>query len=173
MKTGSHVGERWSTRTLTLSGILGAISIVLGATPLGFIPVPTAAGSATIMHIPAILAGTLEGPLAGALTGLIFGLHSFMRAGAPFFADPIIALLPRILIGIVASSIYRITKSDAIAAAFGTLTNTLGVMCLATVKGYITWPVACGIIVTHGVPEVIVAVILTTILTKAIRKFRR
>lgn len=90
MKMDPTVG-RWQARTLTVSGLLGALSIMLGMTPLGFIPVPTAAGHATIMHIPVILGAVLEGPRVGALTGLIFGLHSFMRATSPLFADPLIA----------------------------------------------------------------------------------
>ncbi|MCK5768367.1 MAG: ECF transporter S component, partial [Candidatus Atribacteria bacterium] len=51
-----------TTRQMAISGMLGAIAILLGITRLGFIPVPTPAGNATIMHIPAILGGIIEGP---------------------------------------------------------------------------------------------------------------
>ncbi|MGB9813957.1 MAG: ECF transporter S component [Thermovenabulum sp.] len=159
-------------RILAVSGILGAISIVLGMTPLGFIPVPTAAGHATIMHVPAILGGLLEGPIAGAFVGFIFGLHSFLRAGSPLFADPVIAILPRIFIGILAYYSFRLTKSVALSAAIGTLTNTFGVLGLAVAKGYLTLPVAAGIAFTHGLPEVIVAVVVTTLIYSGIRKRR-
>ena len=87
-----------TTRQMAISGMLGAIAILLGITRLGFIPVPTPAGHATIMHIPAILGGIIEGPLVGALTGLIFGIYSFANATNPMFADPLIAILPRIFI---------------------------------------------------------------------------
>ena len=173
MKTAPALTGRWQTRTLTISGLLGAISIALGMTPLGFIPVPSAAGHATIMHVPAILGGVLEGPLVGALTGLIFGLHSFLRASNPLFCDPLVAILPRILIGIVSYGVYRLTKNDALAAAFGTFTNTAGVMGLAVLRGYITWPVAWGIALTHGIPEIVVAVAITVICSKAMRRVRR
>lgn len=69
-----------STKEIVVAGMLGAISIVLGVTRLGFIPVPTPAGNATIMHIPAILGAVLEGPVVGALIGLIFGIFSFFTA---------------------------------------------------------------------------------------------
>lgn len=172
MKTESAV-NRWHARTLTVSGLLGALSVILGITPLGFIPVPTAAGYATIMHVPVILGAVLEGPMVGALTGLIFGLHSFLRAGSAFIADPIIAIGPRILIGIVAYGVYRITRSEALAAAFGTFTNTAGVMGLAVLRGYIPATAAWGVVLTHGIPEVIIAVAITVVASKALRRVRR
>jgi uncharacterized membrane protein len=173
LKTASTVAKKWQTRTLAVSGLLGAVSIVLGLTPLGFIPVPTPAGHATIMHVPAILGGVLEGPTTGALVGLIFGIHSFMRASNALFADPLVALLPRVLIGVVAYGIYRLTKSDALAAAFGTITNTAGVLGLAVVRGYIPGPVAWSIALTQGIPEIFVAIAVTLVVSKTLRKIRR
>jgi uncharacterized membrane protein len=63
-------------RQIVIAGILGGIAIFLGATQLGFIPVPNVSGRATILHIPAIVGGALEGPVVGALAGLIFGIFS-------------------------------------------------------------------------------------------------
>src|SRR6266536_589113 len=90
-----------STRTIVISGLLGAIQILLGLTGLGFIPMPTGV-NATILHIPAIIAGALEGPVAGLLVGLIFGIFSLVRATTPTFADPLVAIVPRLFIGVVA-----------------------------------------------------------------------
>lgn len=54
-----------NVRRMVIIAIFGAITIVLGMTPLGFIPVgPT---RATIMHIPVIIAAIVEGPLVGGL----------------------------------------------------------------------------------------------------------
>ncbi len=172
MKTQSAV-SRWQVRTLTVSGLLGALSIILGMTPLGFIPVPTAAGHATIMHVPAILGAVLEGPTVGILTGLIFGLHSFLRAGTVLFADPLIAIVPRLLIGIVACGVHRLTRSEALAAVFGTIANTAGVMSLAVLRGYMPAPVAWGIVLSHGIPEAIIAVAITVAGVRVLRKVRR
>ncbi len=97
-------GLRLHTRDLTVVGVLGAISAVMGLVPgVGFIPAPTPAGAATTMHLPAILAGITRGPLAGALVGAVFGFFSFSRATLPFFKDPLIAFGPRILIGVLAA----------------------------------------------------------------------
>jgi len=160
-----------TTRQMAISGMLGAIAIILGVTRLGFIPVPTPAGHATIMHIPAILGGILEGPIVGALTGLIFGVYSFLNATNPIFADPLIAILPRIFIGVTAYYAYKyIGKSSILAAAIGTLTNTIGVLGLATIRGYLPLKASTTIALVHGIPEVIVAILLVTILVKALKK---
>lgn len=101
-------------RKMTIIGVLGGISIMLGMTPLGFIPIgPT---KATIMHIPVIIGAILEGPLVGAFVGLIFGIFSLIQAytnPTPIsfvFFNPIVSILPRILIGIVAYYSYSFIK---------------------------------------------------------------
>lgn len=160
-----------TTRQMAISGMLGAIAILLGVTRLGFIPVPTPAGHATIMHIPAILGGIIEGPLVGAMTGLIFGIYSFANATNPMFADPLIAILPRILIGIVSFYTYRYFKQNSILAAIaGTLTNTVGVLGLATIRGYLPAKVSLSVGFVHGVPEIVVAALLIAVLVKALKK---
>ena len=96
----------------------------------------------TIMHIPVIVGGILEGPIVGAAVGLIFGLFSMYQAfTAPFptsfiFWNPLIALLPRILIGVVAYYVYAFLKNKikkqtiaiGVASVLATMTNTIGVM---------------------------------------------
>lgn len=169
---------RLATRQVVIAGLLGAIAIILGATGLGFVPVPTPAGRATIMHVPAIIAGILEGPAVGFFVGLIFGLFSFMQANA-FFADPLVAIVPRMLIGVAAYLAYRPFADRplfgaGVAAVAGTLTNTIGVLSLAVLRGYIpSWVIAGGIVVSHGLPEVIVAVIIVVLVVKATSKFER
>ncbi len=156
-----------SVRKIVLSGVLGAIAILLGATRLGFIPVPTAAGDATIMHVPAIIGGVLEGPVVGAIIGLIFGIFSFLQASVPLFKDPLVAILPRIFIGVTAYFAYaglkRTNEYLALIAAgvVGTLTNTLLVLGMAVLRNYLTLPVAASVAVTNGLPEVVVAAIIT------------
>lgn len=236
---------RLGTRRLVVVGMLAALVAVLGLTPLGFVPVPTPAGSATTLHIPVILAAVLEGPRAGALVGFMFGAFSYWRAvtapanpvAAAMFSDPFTAFLPRILIGlvgylafrlaatprarpyaaaaialVVADLVYRLPfwnagtsvqqpwaavpagawvaivlagalsgwaayrslggsdAAPALAAVAGTLTNTAGVLALATVRGLITPQIALGIAIIHGLPEVLVATVLTVLVYKALRR---
>lgn len=102
------------TKNLTTIGILGAIVIMLGLTPLGFIPLGVL--TITSLHIPVIIAGILEGPVVGGLVGLIFGFFSLFNAmtrPTPIsfvFYNPLISIMPRILIGVVTGLVYRALK---------------------------------------------------------------
>lgn len=100
-----YAKSSFNVRKMAIVGVLGAISAVLGMTPIGFIPVgPT---SATIMHIPVIIGAIVEGPMVGMLVGLIFGAFSLIRAIttptviSPVFYNPLVSILPRVLIGLV------------------------------------------------------------------------
>lgn len=100
-----YAKSTFNVRKMAIVGVLGAISAVLGMTPIGFIPVgPT---NATIMHIPVIIGAILEGPIVGMLVGLIFGIFSLIRAIttptiiSPVFYNPLVSILPRVLIGLV------------------------------------------------------------------------
>ena len=117
----------FTTRKLVVTAVLGALTIVLSVTPIGgYIPVgPT---MATILHVPVIIAAILEGPLVGGLVGLIFGGVSFGRAWlAPmvptdyFFRNPLISIVPRVLIGVVAYFVYAGLKKLPKGAAIATL----------------------------------------------------
>lgn len=159
--------------------MLGAISIILGATGLGLIPWPSAAGHATIMHLPAILGGIIEGPVVGFLIGLIFGVFSFVRATNPIFADPIIAVLPRLFIGIAAYYAYSATKninqntSLIFAGIVGTIVNTAGVLILAVIRGYLPLNAALAVAITNGVPEIIVAAVFSLFIGRALINFQK
>ena len=129
-----------STREIVIAGVIGGVALFLGATRLGFRPVPIPfIGNATIMHIPAIVGGALEGPVVGALAGLIFGIFSFLYADVPIFKDPIIAILPRVLIGVVAWAVFvslrrwSVDLASVAAGLLGSLTNSAGVLLLGLV----------------------------------------
>lgn len=168
-----------STRKIVISGMLGAISIILGATGLGLIPVPTPAGHATIMHVPAIIGGVLEGPIVGLFIGLIFGIFSFIRATNPIFADPLIAVVPRLFIGVGAYYIYYLLKKYNVSFALilagiiGTLINTIFVLGLAVLRGYLPFKAAASVAFLHGIPEVILAAVIVVIVGKAILSIQK
>jgi uncharacterized membrane protein len=167
-----------TTRKIVISGILGAIAILLGVTPLGLIAVPTPLGHATIMHIPAILGGVLEGPFVGLLIGLIFGLISFLRATIPMFFDPLVAIVPRLFIGVTAYLAYAATRrispflGYAMAGIVGTATNTVLVLGSAVVFKYLEPNLAIGLGLAHGIPEMIVATVLVILLAGGIKRIR-
>ncbi|MGI6037884.1 MAG: ECF transporter S component [Limnochordia bacterium] len=146
-------------RQTVVAGVLGAVSILLAITGLGRIPMPTGV-AATIMHVPAILAGIVEGPFTGAGVGLIFGVYSFLQPLNPFFADPLVAVMPRFFIGITAALAYRRSRRLWVAAVIGTITNTLGVLGMMVLRGHMPLLAVVPIAVSHGIPEIIVAVLL-------------
>ncbi|EOD01122.1 ECF transporter S component [Caldisalinibacter kiritimatiensis] len=158
----SSNSKRFSVRKLAIVGVLGSISAVLGLTPLGFIPVgPT---RATIMHIPVIMGAILEGPIVGALVGLIFGLFSIFQAISNptpvsfVFLNPLVSVLPRILIGITSYYSYILfkklgRKSSLVVliiiwiATLGFLINTL----VTQINGYIAGEIMLWKLILTGI----------------------
>ncbi len=162
-----------TVRKVVISGVLGAISILLGMTRLGYIPVPTAAGNATIMQIPAIIGAIVAGWPVGVVIGFIFGMSSFLTASIPLFKDPLVAVLPRLFIGLTAYLTYvglkRVNQYFAIGAAgfVGSATNTVLVLFMAVVRGYMSVGVATTVAFVNGTPEAIVSIIITLAVTTA------
>ncbi|MBS6185229.1 MAG: ECF transporter S component [Clostridium celatum] len=180
-----NTNSRSKTRRLVLIGALGGISIFLGISGLGLIRLPIF--SLTIMHIPVIIGAILEGPVVGIAVGLIFGLFSmYQNITAPgltsfIFWNPIIALIPRILIGIVAYYSFKLLKSKikntgvsaGIASILATLTNTIGVLGLTYIlyldkyaqAREISRDAVAGTLIavglTNGIPEAIVSALIT------------
>jgi uncharacterized membrane protein len=166
-----------SVRQIVIAGILGGIAIFLGATQLGFIPVPNLSGRATIMHVPVILGGALEGPVVGTIVGLIFGIFSFVQADVPFFRDPLVSILPRLPIGIVAWAVFAALRSrsldlaSAAAGVLGSLTNTVGVLGMAVLLGYL--PLAATVpIIPQAIAEAVLAAVVTVVVVRGVMLFR-
>lgn len=164
-----------NTRQIAVSGFLVALTLVMGSTGIGFIPVPTPAGAATLMHLPVELAGILEGPLVGSLVGLIFGLFTIR-----FLPDPRVVIPARLLIGPVAYLVYRICRRSAwgipLAAAAGSATNTIGSLGLALYFGYYPLRGKEGVIAMalgHGIPEAILAAVVLTPIVLAVARIDR
>ena len=169
--------KKMTTRQMAVAGMMGAIAIILGATGLGMFPIPNLTGRATIMHVPVILAAVLEGPVVGAFTGLIFGVYSFLTPTGAIPADPIVRILPRVLIGITAYYSYRALRRKpvlglAMAGIVGTLTNTIGYLSLAVLLKYINIYVALAAFPQASV-ELVIATVLTVILGKALKGIKK
>ena len=184
-------------RKLVIIAMLSSISIFLGVSGLGFIRLP--AFSLTIMHLPVIIGAILEGPIVGASVGLIFGLFSMYQAlTAPnitsfLFLNPLIALLPRVLIGIVAYYVYKLLVktlkkpkiSIGISAILATLTNTVGVLGLTYIlyldkyaqAREISKDAVAGTLLTvgltNGIPEAIVSALITIPIVVTMLKMKR
>jgi uncharacterized membrane protein len=172
-----------STREIVIAGVIGGVALFLGATRLGFIPVPIPfIGNATIMHIPAILGGAIEGPVVGLLTGAIFGIFSFLYAEVPIFKDPIVAILPRLLIGVVAWAVFvslrrwSVDLASVGAGLLGSLTNSVGVLGLGLIlplgqQSYLT-PALVVASIPQVIAEAVLAAVVTVVLVRGVLLIR-
>jgi uncharacterized membrane protein len=167
----------FGVRQIAVAGVLGGIAAFLGFTQLGFIPVPNLAGRATILHVPAILGGALEGPVVGAIVGLIFGVFSWLDPVAPPLRDPLVSVLPRIPIGIVAWAVFAglrrwsIDAASIAAGVLGSFTNTVGVLGMAVLLGYL--PLAAVVpILPQAVAEAILAAVVTLVVVRGVMLYR-
>jgi uncharacterized membrane protein len=140
-----HQKRRLSgTRRITLAAMLIAITLFLGFTGWGFIPIGTPVIAATLFHIPVILAGILFGPDIALICGVIFGVFT-SALGFPFY----IVVPAKMFIGVVAYYVFiglihiRAKKPRkkiaeilvlpaSIAGIAGSITNTVLTLGLAT-----------------------------------------
>lgn len=198
--------KKTNVRLLTQMALLTALMLVMAFTPLGYIPLPFM--NATTMHIPVIIGACLLGPKMGGVLGGLFGITSVVRATispnltsfvfTPFYSfspefhgswmSLIVAIVPRILIGVCAGFVFlglkklihNETISLAISGFVGSMVNTIGVMGLiyllfgeqyAAAGGTdpsLLLGVIMGVVGVNGVPEAIIAAVLTAAVCKAI-----
>lgn len=198
---GTATQRRKTLRKLATAALLAAICVLLNMTSLGIIPIPPA--GIAVLHIPVILAVVLEGPWIGLFMGLVFGLSSMWSAIArptllaPLFLDPLIAILPRLLIPLAVWGVYKLCMrfwsrkkwgtdlSVALSAVAGTLTNTVFVLLLiylryaskfgelmsVNVEGVGAALVGIGLL--NGALETAAAVILCVPIARAVRAYRK
>jgi uncharacterized membrane protein len=171
------------TRKIVVAGVMGAISILLGLTHWGFIPW-FGGVSLTIMQVPVIIGAILEGPLVGCSIGLIFGLFSMIQAGiAPagptdvWFTNPLLSVMPRLFIGPVAYFAWKLLKRWNVVALIGagivgSFTNTVLVLGMIGVLGYLPWVALGPIALVNGLPEAGVSALLTLVVVAAWRQIR-
>ena len=177
--------------------LFAAIIIIQNFIPfLGYIPLGPL--NLTIIHITVIVIALSMGPLYGGIVGGIWGVITWIRAfvwptsplATIVFVNPLIAILPRILIGIVAGGSFswlkkRLAKQSSamvLAAILGSLTNTLLVlgqiylfyrgksppMYALNVNELL--PYLLGVISTNGLPEAILAGLVSPLIAGPVRK---
>lgn len=144
------------TRRLVLGGLFCAIVIVMTVVPYtGYISYSPLNIEITTLHIPVILGAVFLGWKYGLLLGSVWGITCWVRAfliptpaNIPF-QNPVITVLPRILVGLVAAAVFALflkllknmkkRPADAVSALIagiaGTLTNTVLVLSLYAAFG--------------------------------------
>lgn len=178
---GETKGSNSLIRATIVTGALSAVSIALFLTPFGYIPW-VAGASLTVMHVPAILGAVLEGPVAGAIIGGIFGVTSLIKAAtAPqgpidvFFTNPLVSVLPRILVGLLAWVAFKalgrkkVVLGAAAAAIVGSLANSLFVLGSLVLLGALPLAAAASVFVANSFVEAALAAVLTVAVVAAWR----
>lgn len=183
--------KRFNVRQLTVVGLLAAITVILGVTGFGFIRIPPI--NFTILHIPTLIGALVEGPRVGMVVGMIFGGYSIVQnIMAPnvmsfAFLNPIISVLPRMLIGPIAYYVFKTLplKQNVIriiiALFIATLMHTIMVMGLIymiyaepyaqannlPVENVLN--IVLGVAIVHGPIEALGAVLVGTPIVVALR----
>lgn len=199
--------KKTDVRLLAQMALLVALELVLAFTPLGYIPLGFM--NATTMHIPVILGACLLGPKMGGVLGAVFGVTSVIRATVtpnltsfvftPFYSfspefsgnwtSLIVAIVPRVLIGVIAGLVFQLVMRVShdkqavalpVAGFIGSMVNTIGVMGLiyllfgeqyAAAGGQsfdLLLKVIMGVVCINGVPEALIAAVLTLAVGKVL-----
>ncbi|WP_225743990.1 ECF transporter S component [Marinilactibacillus sp. Marseille-P9653] len=185
---------------IAILGILTAIILIQNFVPfLGNIPIPPL--NPTIIHITVIVAtlvlGTKDGMIIGGVWGLTRMLRAYTVPATPLdlwlWTNPMIALLPRILIGLFTGLTFNLMKryfptksklSMSIASIAGAFTNTIFVLLFiylfygeryaeATSVDFSNLANVLLVIVgTSGVAEAILAGIVAPLVAAPLKKMR-
>lgn len=123
-------------RRLAFLGLLTAITFIMIYTPLGTISIGPV--SITIAHIPVLIATIMLGFEEGLIMGLVFGLTTMSKALIspmgildPLFQNPLVSVLPRLMIPVITYVVYTLmakankTLRSLSAIVAGNLANTL------------------------------------------------
>ena len=195
-----------TTRRMVTTAMFSAITALLAFTPLGMIQLPPPLPAVTLVHIPVILAALVETSAVGLTVGLVFGVCSLIRAWESsmlgltlFFRNPLVSVLPRLIVPLAAAAVYFLWRKYirqnavtakagvALAAVSGAVTNTvccLGMLLLLygndlneMIQGMHAGTALNWLVVVVGIPngitEAIVAAVLVPVLKTAIEAVQR
>lgn len=150
----------------------------------------------TIIHIPVIIASIIYGPRIGAVLGALMGVISVVTNTvvllptsylfSPFVENGsinslIIAMVPRILIGITPYFVYKWMKNKpglVLAGAVGSMTNTIfvlgGIFILfsSVYNGDIRAMLAL-VLSANSISEMIISALLTVAIVPALEKLKK
>ncbi|HJA75221.1 MAG TPA: ECF transporter S component [Candidatus Limosilactobacillus gallistercoris] len=187
-------------RRNTRRAIFMAIIIIQDLVPF-FGNIPLGPLSITTLHVTVILAAITLGPGEGAIVGGTWGILTWVRAFvapssplAPLvFTNPLVAIFPRIMIGLVAGYLFRLVArthsqrwAAILAAGAGAITNTglvLGMIYFfyrtpAVAHAYGVdvshlLPALLAIMATNGLAELVLAIIVVPLVALPVLEVRR
>ncbi len=180
------------TAYLVRIALLMAITVVLAATPLGYIP--AGALSFTIMVLPVAVGGVLLGMPAGLILGLTFGITSFVKAPTEALGQLVLSysglftafvcIVPRVCVGLFAGLVHKLTQRREkrpvwiylIAGGGASFVNTalflglLFIFCRPLIDGAFGAAIWSATLL-GGVVEMVANAVLTMVIAKALERF--
>lgn len=150
----------------------------------------------TIVHIPVIIASIIYGPRIGATLGAFMGIisvvtNTFVLLPSSYLFSPfvengnlyslIIAMIPRILIGITPYYVYKFVKNKPgliLAGAIGSMTNTVFVLggifiLFSTVYNGNLQAMLATILGTNALAEMVISSALTVAIVPMMEKLKK
>lgn len=193
--------KRMNVKKLVLAAVFIAIIIVMTAVPYtGYITYLPGGIAITTLHIPVIIGAVFLGWKYGALLGGVWGITCVVKAflnpeaGNIPFQNPLVSVLPRIIVGMVAGLVFSLVarntysgketlmkyKRGVLAAVFaalaGTVTNTVLVLLMLHFFGALGTTDIAGVFSTiiktlvgiNGAIELVAALIIVPALWAAL-----
>ena len=195
----------WSTRRIVITGMLAALILIMIYTPVGLLTLPGTSIQITFIHIPVLIGLLVEGPMVGFILAFTFGAGTLLKGLVapatlfdPLFINPLISLLPRLLIPLTAWGTYKLIRAalpkkksmESVAwsasALVGSLTNTVFVLLalflvyqnriaeiiasvgLEQYTGAVGKFLFFGVALPNGIPEAIATMILVPAIMAAV-----
>ena len=158
--------------------LLIVATILLGLSPIGFVEMPGFGGAITFLHLPMLLAATLESPFAAALVGAAFGIMTGLHYSVP----PLIYHVgARVLAGLTAGITFqaisqaatdgaKVTVASAVTAVVGTAANTIFMCAVVLFLNLGELNNLLAIALVHGGVEMAAALIFVIPLTIALKE---
>ncbi|MFD1429506.1 ECF transporter S component [Lacticaseibacillus mingshuiensis] len=195
-----------SAYTISIIGVLGALLIMQAYIPMvGYIRIIPGLPAISTMHLTVIMAGVILGVRGGAGLGLMWGVISLVKAYTDatdpltllLFQNPVIAIIPRVMVGIVAGAIFNhiapsvlhgvgATVKMIAAGVAGALTNTALVILftwlffahnatqvLAGANAANLWWLLMVAFATNAALETLMAGVVTPVIGQGLMRFKR
>ncbi|GEL15496.1 ECF transporter S component [Pediococcus cellicola] len=194
------MGKRRVAGRVSILGLFAAIIILQNYVPMiGYLPIGPL--SVTTIHITVIIAAVVLGPVDGAIVGGVWGIVDWIRAltvtssalGNIVMVNPLISVLPRILIGLIAGWLFTKLAKDKtklglpllVSGIVGALTNTVlvlggialffgnGSAVLSAINFSALTPYILLVAATNGIPEAVAAAILVPLIATPLLKYTK
>lgn len=188
--------KRQKSSTIAKVSIFFAIMLVIhfiSTLVFNIWPVPI---KPTLVHIPVIIASIIYGPQIGSILGLLMGIISVITNTvillptsylfSPFvdhgnIYSLIIAIVPRVLIGVVPYFVYKILSNRVglvLSGLLGSLTNTVFVLggifiFFSSVFGGNIKALLAGVVSTNAIVEMVISAIVVTAIIPSLSKLKK